>query len=528
MSAIRLSLPVVGGVLLASSLTANPRLKLIDAVLFEEGGAEIVAYTPHGLTLAATTGKEVRLFDFSDPFAVSPRATVDFSGAFGGAIDGVSSTALDPLGRGFGVASLIPSDNGGTLGQVGFYDYLTGVPLGSLGVGYHPDSVLFSKDGSKLFVVNEGEWTVGGNLDAPGSLSIIDLSGVASFADLALAPVMTYDFSPPNLGAGVDYSSVRFNDDTFTPGNEFRHLEPEFATQAGDKLYITLQENNVVAEFDLGSRQWTSLNSLGTILQTIDASDRDGIDISDTLKGLPMPDTIVSYEVAGVTYYITANEGDFRVDDGDRTSRLRSYFTSGNIEGDALAYDYSNNAIGRIRAILDLSDTDGNGKLDDIVVPGTRSFSIWNAGTGELVADSGNFELIVAALDPLTHNMENGDPAEFDGRSDAKGPEPEGLALYQSGENFWLVVGMERQNSLMLYDVTDPSNPLFLDYINNYAEGLVSPESLIWIEQDGRRFVVGGYELSGIGVYEVIPEPSALGFLGFALIGGCLALRRRR
>jgi len=525
MSAIRLSLPLAGGSLLATTLLADPSLNFLSAEL--NGGAEIVTYGADGSTLATTIGKEVNLYDFSNPYAITFRGTVDFSGAFGGDIDGVSSTALDPLARGFGAATLIPDDNAGTLGQVGFYDYTTGAGLSMLEVGYHPDSVIFSADGSKLFVVNEGEFKDGGDLDAPGSLSIIDLSAVTSAADLAAAPVMTYDFTAPNLGAGVSLDGVRFNDDTFTPGNEFRHMEPEYATQAGDKLYISLQENNVLAEFDLAKNEWSAIHNLGMIEQTLDASDRDGIDISDTLKGLPMPDTITSYEVAGKTYIVTANEGDNRVDDGDRSSRLKNYDPSA-FEGDLVGIDLSDEGLGRLRVLFDLMDTDDNGLYDQLVLPGTRSFSIWDAETGELVGDSGNLEEIVAALDPLTFNMEDGDPGEFDGRSDAKGPEPEAVALYEEGGSFWLVVGNERQNSLMLFDVTDPTAPRFVDYINSWAEGLVAPESLIFVEKDGGRFLIAAYEDSGFGVYEVVPEPAAIGLLGLSVIGALLVSRRRR
>ena len=542
MSSHRLSLTVAAlAVFAPPALHAQDGFGLINSFDVNgggEGNAEIIAYTRDGFTLASTALGGVEIFNFADPRAVTQRAFVDFTASFGtaSAFRDVSSTALDVLGRGFGAASLIPADNGGTIGKVGFYDYNTGAILGSLDVGFHPDSVLFSHDGTKLFVVNEGEYTTGDAFEAPGSLSIIDLStvgGVGDIAGLGGAAVSTYDFSAANLDAALSLAGIRINDQSaFALANKDLFMEPEFASQSGDKLYVSLQENNVIAEFDLTSNQWTALHDLGTITQTIDASDRDGIDISDTLKGLPMPDTIATYEVGGVTFVVTANEGDFRVDDGDRTDRLGDVFDDGLIEGSILGLDYSNTGLGRIRAIADLSDTDGNGKLDDIVVPGTRSFSIWNAETGALVSDSGNLEELVALLDPLTFNMEDGDPSEFDGRSDAKGPEPEGLDVIEVDGAFWLVVGAERQNGLFFFDITDPTNPIFVDYLNDWEKGLISPESLLFIaaadSPTGRTLLLTGNEVSGnIGVYAV-PEPAVLGLLSLPLLGSLLLLRRRR
>src|SRR3546814_9355322 len=59
--------------------------------------------------------------------------------------------------------------------------------------------------------------------------------------------------------------------------------------------------------------------------------------------------------------------------------------------------------------------------------------SIWTTD-GELVFDSGDdFEQITAAALPEYFNSGH-DEVEFDSRSDAKGPEPENLAIGQVGE----------------------------------------------------------------------------------------------
>ena len=170
---------------------------------------------------------------------------------------------------------------------------------------------------------------------------------------------------------------------------------------------------------------------------------------------------------------------------------------------------------------------------------GTRSMTIWNADTGAKVWDSGqststNFETILASLDPTRFNMNNGLTSNFDTRSDDKGPEPEALTIGQFGSSLLAFVGMERQNGLMVYDITNPNTPTFVSYLNSQTDGLISPESMVYIpisqSPTGSALLITGYEGtgssgSGIGVYAV-PEPSraVLAFAGLFSV----FLRRRR
>ncbi len=186
------------------------------------GSAEILDYSADqntvSSTMAGTSGFGVQVLTLGNTGTLSERGIVTFNGAFGaGTVRDASSTALDPLQRGFGVVSLIPTTNGTTQGKIGFFDYRTGSvgSLVTLDVGFHPDSVKFSADGQKLYVVNEGEFTSGGATDAPGSISIIDLSSISTIGDVSAltnAAVSTYDFQAANLGAGVSLSGIRYND----------------------------------------------------------------------------------------------------------------------------------------------------------------------------------------------------------------------------------------------------------------------------------------------------------------------------
>lgn len=574
MNAFRRLLAVGAGLAAASPALAAPlELNLVSAYTAAAGArprsSEILAYTPYQFTVLATLGDNgangarnplfgVKVLTLGNAGTLSERGVVNFNVAFGAvtAVRDASSTAVDPLGRGFGAVGLIPTANGTSTGKVGFFDYREG-SLGavtSLDVGFHPDSVQFSADGTKLYVVNEGEFTVGGASDAPGSLSIIDLTGVNSAADLAAlgsSAVTTYDFQAANLAPGVSLAGLRFND--LTPGavaNPYRHVEPEYLVESGGKLIVSLQENNALAEFDLATRQWTAINSLGTITSTVDASDRDGpggtavAKIDDVVTGLPMPDTIATFTVNGTTYVVTANEGDFRVDDADR-ARVSDLGTGGRpgVDPDAAAaldalYGgnfRANGALGRLRVSIIDGDTDGDGDIDVLTATGTRGFSIWNAATGDLVKDSGSLEQLLLSLDPTRHNINF--TGNIDARSPDKGPEPEGLTIANIGGVPILFIGMERQGGILAFDLGDPENPLFLDYVNAGDDGLVAPESLVFIKAanspTGGNLLLVGYEgidgdsRYGIGVFSVVPVPPAAILLGSGLLALGAARRRR-
>jgi hypothetical protein len=552
------------------------------------GSAEILAYTKDdNFTVLSTVGDNtggsfgVQILSLSGAGALSEKGFADFSSIFGAAANwnGASSVAADPLGRGFGAVSLIPAASSTTQGKVAFFDYRGATANGArslvvLDVGFHPDSVRFSDDGTKLFVANEGEFIPSSGVNAPGSICIIDISsvtGIGNVSSLTNANVSTFDFQAANLGAGVTLAGLRnhsiaavgtsgtfigtvpnFNDPlVFNDANFHLGIEPEYITQSGSKLFVSLQENNAVGVFDLTSNKWSQIHKLGTISQLIDASDQDGpggttaLSIDDTVKGLPMPDTLASYTVAGTTYFVTANEGDARPDDRDisRFGDIAGNDSMNNIlDTDApSAFPLTqtglraNSVLGRLSVSRLDGDTDADGKIDDPTMIGTRSFSIWNATTGALVWDSGdspltNLETILAGLDPTFHNMNSGLASNFDTRSDDKGPEPEAITIGEFDGKPYAFVGLERQNGLLMFDISDPTAPFFVDYVNSAGSSLVSPESLAFIpaadSPTGSALLLGGYEVSnGIGVYAV-PEPSTAA----ALIGGVglLVGRRRR
>lgn len=577
--ALTLTLASLFAAMNAEAMTLLNSYNITDGA--RAGGAEIIAYTTDMNTLLSTVGDNtggsfgVQVLTLGSNASLTERGFVNLSSTFGAAANwnGASSVSVDPLGRGWGAVSLIPSASTTTAGKVAFFDYRNPAALVTVDVGFHPDSVKFSADGTKLFVVNEGEFSATSGVNAPGSISIIDLAGVNTLADvnganITAGDVSTFDFSAANLASGVTLAGIRNHsiaavgttgtfigtvpDFVALAGSDpdfYKGMEPEYLVQNGNKLYVSMQENNAIGTFDLTTSKWEKISSLGTIQQTIDASDADGIgaSINDVVKGLPMPDTIAHYNAAGTNYIVTVNEGDARTDDRD-ISRF----------GDIAGNDSMNNIIdqnspsnfpltqtglrdnatglGRLNVSRLDGDTDADGKIDTPTMIGTRSFSIWNADTGALVWDSGSLESVLLGLDPTMHNNNQnsfGTAPNTDTRSDDKGPEPEALTVAQFGGKMLAFVGLERQGGILVYDITNPNNPTQVDYFSagtNYSEGLVGPESMIFISAadnpTGQTLLVSGFEITnGIGVYAV-PEPSRalLGMLGLAFV----AFRRRR
>lgn len=112
------------------------------------------------------------------------------------------------------------------------------------------------------------------------------------------------------------------------------------------------------------------------------------------------------------------------------------------------------------------TDPEVDCEYSEIYTYGARSFSIWSAD-GQRVFDSGSeFERITASLLPENFNATN-DENNFDNRSDDKGPEPEAVTVGTINGQTFAFIGLERIGGIMVYDVTNPQNPEFVQYLNN-------------------------------------------------------------
>lgn len=244
-----------------------------------------------------------------------------------------------------------------------------------------------------------------------------------------------------------------------------------------------------------------------------DASDRDDrVNItSHPTLGMFMPDAIAAFEAGGKAYIVTANEGDSRDYDGySEEVRVKDLTLDPATYPNAEALQADEN-LGRLKTTTANGDYDGDGDVDQIYSFGGRSFSIFDA-YGNLVYDSGqDFGTVTSIMEPALFNEDEG---EKDSRSDDKGVEPEALAIGTIDGYTYAFIGFERQNAIVVYDITDPFSPLFVTYYNNRtigADGIagdISPEIITFVpaaeSPNGENLLVVGYEVSGsVGIIQV-------------------------
>ncbi|HJA04123.1 MAG TPA: choice-of-anchor I family protein [Candidatus Microbacterium stercoravium] len=444
--------------------------------IFDAGASEIVQAHGNRLFSVNADAGSVFAIDMTDPAAMSELYQV---GAPGGVANSVAIRD-----DGLGVVALEDADDKTAPGRLLFFDANADEPtvLGEVTVGSLPDMVTVSPDGAYAVVANEGEPADDFSSDPEGSV------GVVALPDAVAAPsqndVRTADF---HAFEGVELDdSVR---DAFGPilNDEFPRSttwEPEYVTVQEGTAYVALQEANAIATVDLDTATVTDVFGLGFIdrgVVPLDASDRDPEDAPTIniatypgLYGVPMPDGVHSYRVGDETYIVTANEGDAR-EWGDyvEPARVKDLGTEDapgtgplceNLEG----YD-DDAALGRLEVTTEMGFDEQQGCYSELYAFGSRSFSIYSAD-GELVFDSGaEFEELSARLSentPLVFNSGH-DDNEFDSRSDAKGVEPENLTIGEVDGRSYAFIGFERLGGVIVYDVTDPAAPSYVEYINN-------------------------------------------------------------
>jgi len=363
------------------------------------------------------------------------------------------------------VAAAVEADPKTDAGMAVFFD-VHGTLLNAVEVGALPDMITFTADGKKVLVANEGEPNDEYTIDPEGSVSIIDISrGVRRIRQ---NDVVTADFKRFNL-AKLD-PSIRIFGPNATVAQD---LEPEYITVSKDskEAWVTLQENNAIAHLDIGRGRFTKLIGLGVKDHSrpgneLDASDRDNaINIANwPIKAFYLPDAIASYESRGKTFLVAANEGDTRDYDGYSEEARISSLTLDPVKFPNAADLQQNGQLGRL-TVTTANGKNKDGKFEEIYATGARSFSIWTE-SGKLVFDSGaDFELIVADRFPNNFNASN-EANDFDSRSDNKGPEPEGVTIARIGGTLYAFIALERMGGIMVYDITDPFDITFVDYVN--------------------------------------------------------------
>ncbi len=477
--------------------------------LFDEGAAEIAAYDAATKTLFVVNGgaSTIDLLDITDPTNITLKGQID-AAQYG---DNATSVATY---NGL-IAVAFPASDKTEAGVVGFFN-ADGSFISKVTVGALPDMVTFNADGTKVVSANEGEPNDDYSSDPEGSVSIINLSnGAATLTDADVVTVGFGDFNTDGARAAELPAEVRVFGPNATVAQD---LEPEYVAIVGDVAYVTIQEANALAVIDLAAGSVTKIVSFGFKDHSlegnrIDTTDADG---GFALQNVPVfgmyqPDGIAAFTAAdGMTYLLTANEGDTRDYDGYSEEGEVSEITLDAAAFPDAAALQTEEIAGKLEIVTSTGDTDGDGDLDALYLPGARSFTVWTAD-GVLVWDSGEaIETITAERYPDYFNSSN-DDTELDDRSDNKGPEPEGVTLGVIGDKTYAFIALERIGGAMVYDVTDPTAPAFVTYANNRnfdadpetAEALdLGPEGVLFIPAvnapDGQtNLLVLANEISG-------------------------------
>ncbi len=414
------------------------------------GAAEISTFDPITNRLfAVNNGKEnkIDVIDFSNPAMISVIHSIKMA-PYGGYVNSVSAYN----GK---VAVAIESLDKQALGKIVVFNASTYAEEKVITVGALPDMVTFSPDGKYILSANEGEPNASYTNDPEGTVSIIDIAN--NYA------VKTVNFSAFSSQL-ADLTSKGFR--VFGPNRDFvKDIEPEYITVSDDSktAWVTLQENNAIAEINISTGTITKIMPLGfkdysVAANATDVSDRDNLVGSfNTWKvfGTYMPDALAYISYNGTPYLFTANEGDAREYTGfaevKRVSTLKldeTAFPTGNaLKGDT--------QMGRLNVTSTLGDKDGDGDYDTLYSFGARSFSVWNATSGQLVFDSKN-ELDIKAKEFGVYD---------DTRSDDKSIEPEAVVIGRVGSKLVAYVGLERVDAVAIYDITIPTSPVFIKMI---------------------------------------------------------------
>lgn len=199
--------------------------------------------------------------------------------------------------------------------------------------------------------------------------------------------------------------------------------EPEYiAINPQNEAAVTLQENNAVAIVSLETGKVLEAWDCGTVSHPADLQKDGKIDLSDRLENARREPDGIAWTPQG--NLITANEGDY---DLDLKKKNREFV-------------------------------------------GGRNFTIFSR-QGKVVYDSGD-DLERRAVAAGAYD---------DDRSEKKGIEPEGVAVWQQDHQILAFIACERAVGGSLYDITDEASPRYLHWFTTGAQ----PEGVVAIPMRG-------------------------------------------
>ncbi len=476
---------------------------------------EIADFDPISKRLFSTNGHKntLDILDLSNPKELKLYKQISLE-KYGSTLNSIS------IHNGI-VAVAIQAKNPQENGLVVFFDS-EGNELNKVSVGALPDMVKFSPNGKLVLVANEGEPNWNYSVDPEGSISIIDVS-----AGVKSAKVTSLDFKQftPAL---LDKSTRIFGKNA----DIAQDLEPEYIAISKDSktAYVCLQENNAFAIVDLETQKIREIKGLGfknfgltgnSPKLDLEHNSEDSVSYHHVF-GMFQPDAIASFTVGDRNYVISANEGDTR-----KYANFSEIELVKNIQLDeARFHNHSeiqkDEVLGKMQITNTLGNSDGDNDYDSLFTFGAKSFTIWDENAN-LVFDSGN-QLAKRVIENTKKKRRNKNPNKRIANDDwvAKvGVNPEAVCTFEQGNKTFAFIGLEQLGGILLYDISNPELPIFVEYLNSKKriEKRVSEvdfshkdyfglENLIYVSPEkspsGKALLIAPYEALGmIAVYEV-------------------------
>ena len=391
-------------------------------------------------------------------------------------------------------------------------------PNASVEQDLEPEYIAISSDSGTAWV----------SLQENNALAKVDIA-TATVTDIL--PLGYKDHGTAGNGLDVSDSDDAINIDTW-PGVLGMYQPDSIAAYEvdGETLLVTANEGDSRAWGEDDQAYWDGDASKGFVeefrvkhLVHVSGFDRRaGDDLPPQLRELAAGALLnpTTFAYCGAT---AADPGDCRAD--ENLGRLTVAWTDGyrkDANGDPVLFDASGN-----------QNLAGDRLMyDNLYAYGARSFSIRDS-EGQLVWDSGDqleqyfasdacmlgANRTIPCSDYFNATHDEGDT--FDNRSDNKGPEPEGVTVGQLGNKTFAFIGLERIGGVMAWDITDPTAPVLVDYLNTREDwttadpstvlataGDLGPEGLVFIAPEdspnGEALLVIGNEVSGTtAVYQI-------------------------
>jgi len=352
---------------------------------------------------------------------------------------------------------------------------------------YTPQHFIMTKDSKMVFIACSGEEADYTNPEIKGSINMVNTTSWMS---------MNYDLSDIGDNTSV---AIRENTGIYRYYQSSKNVsfaieaEPEYVSMDMNetRLYVTLQETNAVAIFDLDAMKFIELLGLGfksySMNGGLDASDMDGgINIKQYygVYGMRQPSQVEYYydSATGNTYFISINEGESKGFDGTMVGNItlnatvfEKLYANSNMSLDDLVDDAM---LGRLMISRLEGDRDGyDEEFEGLYTFGSRDFSVYklnDAMSLTLMYESNDtFEQTTASeLGKMGFNSQAEYAPSNDTNSPLNGPKPDASVYgtcYDDDMNAinLLFIASESVGGIFVYDITDINDITLMEYMNN-------------------------------------------------------------